>query len=247
MSHPWIEPDWPAPAHVRAVSTTRRCGVSAAPYASLNLGGNTADSELAVARNRRSLIRNAGLPGEVFWLRQVHGTRVVAAHDALPEPEADAVWTDRPGQPLGVLTADCLPVLLCDQKGTRVAAVHAGWRGLADGVIEAAAAAMERPAGDLLAWLGPAIGPEHFEVGDDVRARFLAADAQAERAFQAGRSGHWYADLPLLARLRLERLGVAGIHGGGLCTYADDKRFFSYRRDGDTGRMGTVIWLEGDR
>ena len=131
MSHPWIEPAWPAPARVQAVSTTRRCGVSAGPYASLNLGGNTADSEQAVARNRRSLIRNAGLPREVFWLRQVHGTRVVAAHDAPPEPEADAVWTDRVGQPLGVLTADCLPVLLCDREGTRVAAVHAGWRGLA--------------------------------------------------------------------------------------------------------------------
>ncbi|MFO7858080.1 MAG: peptidoglycan editing factor PgeF [Ectothiorhodospiraceae bacterium] len=246
MSHPWIDPDWPAPARVQAVSTTRRCGVSAGPYASLNLGGNTADSEQAVARNRRSLVRNAGLPGDVFWLRQVHGMRVVAAHDALPEAEADAVWTDRPGQPLGVLTADCLPVLLCDQKGSRVAAVHAGWRGLAGGVIEAAAVAMDRPAGDLLAWLGPAIGPDHFEVGDDVRERFLAADAQAERAFHAGRSGHWYADLPLLARLRLEGLGVAGIHGGRWCTYADDKRFFSYRRDGETGRMGTVIWLEND-
>ncbi|MDN3515991.1 peptidoglycan editing factor PgeF [Aquisalimonas lutea] len=249
MTHPWIEPDWPAPARVQSVSTTRRCGVSAPPYASLNLGRHTRDNPLAVARNQQCLRRAAGLPGRVFWLRQVHGTRVVAAHDSDPEPEADAVWTDRPGLPCGVLTADCLPVLLCDRAGTRVAVAHAGWRGLAGGVLEATVAALDVAPAELVAWMGPAIGPGHFEVGDEVRSAFLDADDGAETAFRASRPGHWYADLYQLGRRRLGRLGVADVSGGGFCTHAEADRFFSYRRDGETGRMGTVIWLaeEGSR
>ncbi len=244
MNSAWIRPHWPAPISVRSVSTTRLHGFSEAPYNSLNLGRRTGDDPEAVAHNHRYLVEAAGIPGDVVWLRQVHGTRVVAAHDTEPDPEADAVWTDRPGVPCGVLTADCLPVLLCDRQGSRVAVAHAGWRGLAAGVLEATVSALAVPGEDLLAWLGPAIGPHRFEVGEEVRAAFLDADAGADEAFSPGRPGHWYADLYRLAARRLTARGVQQIHGGGFCTHTDRERFFSYRRDGETGRMGTVIWLE---
>ncbi|MFV8836481.1 peptidoglycan editing factor PgeF [Aquisalimonas sp.] len=243
MNHAWIHPQWPAPAHVRGLSTTRQHGFSEPPYQWLNLGSRTADDPDAVRLNRNYLREHAGLPDDVFWLNQVHGTAVVAAHAGGDEPEADAVWTDRPGLPCGVLTADCLPVLLCDRRGTCVAAAHAGWRGLAAGVLEATVAALPAQPEDLIAWLGPAIGPSRFEVGDDVRQAFLQAGPGASDAFAAGRRGHWYADLYRLASARLRALGVQSVHGGGFCTHTDRDRFFSYRRDGETGRMGTVIWL----
>lgn len=238
-----IAPDWAAPVTVRALATTRLGGVSRAPYDSLNLGAGVADSPEAVTVNRQRLVAEAGLPCQPLWLRQVHGATVVAAHTAGEQPEADAAWTNRGALPCAVLTADCLPVLLCNRAGTRVAAVHAGWRGLAAGVIEQTVSALDVDGGDLLAWLGPAIGPDVFEVGPEVRDHFLRQDPGASAAFRQGRDDRWLADLYTLARRRLNLLGVHDICGGGFCTYSDEQRFFSYRRDGETGRMATVIWL----
>lgn len=237
-----LVPDWPAPAWVRAAQSTRQGGVSKPPYASLNLAEHTGDEPGAVAENRRRLHRHLALPAEPSWLQQVHGTAVVPA-GALGA-RADASWCDRPGQVCVVMTADCLPVLLCDTAGSVVAVAHAGWRGLLGGVLEAAVAAMQRPAGSLLAWLGPAIGPDAFEVGEEVRAQFVAADAAAAQCFRPSPRGRWLADLYALARQRLQRVGVEAIYGGGFCTVRQAEQFFSYRRDGRTGRMATLIWLQ---
>lgn len=236
-----IVPDWPAPAHVRAVQTTRRGGVSRGPYASLNLGDHVGDDAACVAANRARL--GALLPAEPIWLRQVHGVAVADADSASPGSAADAAIARRPGRVCAVMTADCLPVLLCDRGGSVVGAVHAGWRGLCAGVIEATLAAMRVPAADVLAWLGPAIGPQAFEVGDEVRAAFLAHDAAATAAFAPHGQGKWLADIGRLARRRLAAAGVRAVSGGGQCTVADRERFFSYRRDGVTGRMATCVWL----
>lgn len=245
MSEAWITPNWPAPANVRSLITTRSGGVSAAPYASLNLGDHAGDNLEHVAQNRALL--NAHLPAEPKWLKQVHGIAVADA--CATGTEADASVAFQAGEVCAVLTADCLPVLLCDQSGTVVGAAHAGWRGLLNGVIEATAAAMQVPPSSLLAYLGPAIGPQAFEVGDEVRAAFVSADPQATSAFspsdRQADTQRWLADIYWLARLRLERLGVAGVYGGGLCTFTDAERFFSYRRDAVTGRMASLIWLEG--
>lgn len=244
MSMELILPDWPAPTWVRAVSTTRKGGVSAGPYASLNLGDHVGDDPAAVAANRRRL--GEVLPGEPLWLRQVHGIEVADgdAPEAEP-PVADAVVARRAGRVGAILTADCLPVLFCDRRGSVVGAAHAGWRGLLGGVLESTLAAMQTPPGEVLAWLGPAIGPTAFEVGDEVRNAFGAADAEAFQAFRPGlEPGKWWADLPALARQRLSHHGVAAIYGGERCTLGEPDRFFSYRRDGATGRMGTFIWLE---
>ncbi|MHB9118192.1 MAG: peptidoglycan editing factor PgeF [Burkholderiales bacterium] len=238
----WIVPGWPAPARVRALVTTRRGGVSTGPYASLNLGDHVGDEAASVARNRAIL--RAALPAEPVWLKQVHSVAVAEADGAEGIPEADASVARRAGTVCAVLTADCLPLLLCDRQGTVVGAAHAGWRGLADGVIEAAVAAMAVPAADLLAWLGPAIGPQSFEVGDEVREVFTAHHAAAAAAFIPHGTGKWLADLYALARLRLAALGVEQVYGGGLCTYRDSERFYSYRRDGSTGRMASLVWLE---
>ncbi|MBI5918310.1 MAG: peptidoglycan editing factor PgeF [Nitrosomonadales bacterium] len=235
-------PDWPAPANVRALQTTRLGGVSVAPYCSFNLGDHVGDAPLAVARNRQSL--SSLLPSEPLWLKQVHGVVVVDAARSGCLPQADASFSARPGAVCVVMTADCLPVLLCDAAGTVVGAVHAGWRGLCDGVIEATVARMGVPPGSLMAWLGPAISQAAFEVGDEVRAAFLAKRPEAATAFVPGASGKWFADIWQLARLRLNALEVANVYGGGLCTYQDVERFYSYRRDGVTGRMGSFIWLE---
>lgn len=237
-----ITPDWPAPSRVRALSTTRWGGVSPPPYDSLNLGVGVADSPEAVRTNRRRLAIEAALPAEPAWLRQVHGTRVVAAHAVDGLPEADAAWTDRPEVPCAVLAADCMPVLLCDREGTRVAAAHAGWRGLADGIVESTVVAMGVPGDALMAWLGPAIGPDAFEVGPEVRERFLAHDPGARVAFRPGRENRLLADIYTLARRRLHALGVTRVYGGGFCTYTDSRQFYSYRRDGETGRMAALIW-----
>lgn len=237
----WIIPDWPAPPTVRAVSTTRRGGVSVAPYDSWNLGDHVGDDPRAVEQNRLRLMKALGLPAPPVWLRQVHGARVVdAGHGSC---EADAAYTGQPGVVCAVLTADCLPLLLSNATGTRVAAVHAGWRGLAAGVIEAALAVMG-PGAELLAWLGPAIGPGAFEVGSEVRDIFIAHDARAQNAFRPSPNGRWWADIYQLVRLRLAAHGVTVVYGGHECTYSDAGRFYSYRRDGITGRMATMIWLE---
>lgn len=234
---------WPAPARVRALVTTRHSlqGLSQAPYEHFNLGGHVGDAALAVAANRRQL--RACLPAEPLWLRQVHGVHVARHGSDAPGVEADASVAWQAGQVSAILTADCLPLLLTDQAGTVVAALHAGWRGLAAGVIEATLTAMAVPAAQILAWLGPAIGPQAFEVGADVRAVFCVPDAQAAQAFVAQGQDKWLCDLYLLARQRLQAAGVQRIAGGGLCTYSDARHFYSYRRDGVTGRMASLIWL----
>lgn len=236
-----IHPDWPAPATVGACTTTRVGGVSSGPWQGLNLGAHVDDLAADVAQNRALLVQQLGLPAEPAWLDQVHGTRVHRPGDA--DTCADACFEDRPGGICAVLTADCLPVLFCNTAGKRVAAAHAGWRGLLGGVLEQTVTAFDDPPQDLLAWLGPAIGPAAFEVGDEVRDAFLADTAAAARCFEAHGAGHWLADLYGLARLRLARLGIGSVSGGGLCTFSDARRFYSYRRDGITGRMATLIWL----
>lgn len=282
-----LGPDWPAPAHVRALTTTRRGGYSAGAFAGLNLGGHVGDDPAAVARNRALLATARALPAEPVWLKQVHGcdvcrlesvpmeaaitttttkpartatTRPAAlvvgraapgsAGTAIP-PTADAAIADRPGLVCAVLTADCLPVVFCDRAGERVAAAHAGWRGLAAGVLEATVAGLGVPPARLLAWLGPAIGPSAFEVGPEVRAAFVARNPAAAAAFRpapatdpATDADRWVADLYTLARQRLHAAGVDAISGGGLCTWSDPARFFSYRRDGTTGRQATLVWLD---
>ncbi|MDO9101432.1 MAG: peptidoglycan editing factor PgeF [Candidatus Nitrotoga sp.] len=236
-----IIPDWPAPKNVRTLQTTRNGGISAAPYNSFNLSSNVGDVPLAVARNR--MLLEPMLPSEPVWLKQVHGVAVVDAAQAECWPEADACVSANVGAVCVVMTADCLPVLLCNDKGSVISAVHAGWRGLCDGVIEHTVRAMGVPSDTLMAWLGPAIGVQAFEVGDEVRAEFVAKDPRATAAFVPGASGKWLADIYQLAGLRLNALGITRVYGGGLCTYTDSTNFFSYRRDGVTGRMGTFIWL----
>ena len=231
----FLIPDWPAPARVRALATTVSAG---------NLAGHVGDDVAAVASNRAALSRH--LPEEPLWLNQVHGIRCVRAEAAVAGIEADAVTARSPGKVCAVLTADCLPVLLCDAAGSVVAAAHAGWRGLAAGVLESTVAEMAVPGGQLLAWLGPAIGPSAFEVGDDVVAAFTADDTGAMAAFRARPNGKWHCDLYALARRRLKALGLTRIAGGGLCTYSDGERFYSYRRDGNSnhsGRMASLIWI----
>lgn len=236
-----IVPDWPAPANVRTLQTTRHGGVSAAPYDSLNLGSHVGDAPLAVARNR--MMFNTLLPSEPVWLEQVHGTAVANADMAGCRVQADACVARHRASVCVVMTADCLPVLLCDEQGTVVGAAHAGWKGLAAGVIEATVCEMAVEPKNLMAWLGPAIGPDAFEVGDEVRAAFVSADPQAAAAFVPGQPGKWFADIYVLARMRLEALGIARIYGGGRCTFRERDDFYSYRRDGATGRMGSFIWL----
>ncbi|MBF7730253.1 peptidoglycan editing factor PgeF [Pseudomonas sp. N040] len=233
-------PDWPAPARVRSCITTRAGGVSLPPFATFNLGSHVDDQPQAVAENRRRLATTLGC--QPAWLEQVHGIRVVEA-DPLRVAEADASWTATPGIASVVLTADCLPLLFCDRGGTRVAAAHAGWRGLAAGVLEATLDALGVPAEQVLVWLGPAIGPQAFEVGGEVRDIFLAQHPQAAEAFVASRNpGRFMADIYQLARIRLAACGVSAIYGGGGCTYSDP-RFFSYRRAARTGRFASLIWL----
>ena len=240
--HPdWIVPDWPAPASVKALITTRSGGVSKGPYASLNLGLRTGDDPQAVAANRDQL--NSLLPQPPRWLRQVHGASVVEADSLAGLPEADAGIARRSGTVCAVLVADCIPVLLADRAGTTVAIAHAGWRGLAAGIIENTARRMAVDPRGVIAYLGPGIGPGAFEVGADVRDAFLARDADAAAAFTPHAAGKWLANLFLLARQRLRHAGVGEIHGGTLCTYSDARRFFSYRRERTTGRMAAVIWL----
>ncbi len=244
MTEPqFILPDWPAPANVRAAVTTRAGGASRAPYDTFNLATHVGDDPAAVRENRARLRAALLLPAEPVWLKQVHGVVMVDAAQNGVEPEADGAFATQPGAVCAVLTADCLPVLLCNRAGTKVAALHAGWRGLAGGVIEAGVKVLGVPGSELLAWLGPAIGPASFEVGPEVRVAFIQRDTQAAQAFRGAREGKYLADIYQLARLRLLRLGVAAVYGGGFCTVTDSARFFSYRRDGATGRMASLIWL----
>jgi len=240
-----IEPDWPAPPWVRACSTTREGGVSDGPYASLNLGHHVGDVPARVACNRALLRERLGLPADPLWLRQVHGSALVTGLSPGPDScEADGAIASGPGTVCAVMTADCLPVLMCDRQGTRIAAVHAGWRGLASGILERAFESLAVSPECLLVWLGPAIGADAFEVGPEVRQEFIAADPTTDSAFRPSESGRWLADLAGLARQRLARLGVTAVYGGGYCTVSDSRRFFSYRRDRVTGRMASLIWLE---
>lgn len=240
-----IFPEWPAPAQVRAVTTTRGGGISIGPFTSFNLADHVGDNVHSVASNRlqlRSLLPQ--LPAEPLWLRQVHGCGAVLAERVVPGIEADASICRDEHHVCAVLSADCLPLLLCDDSANVVAAVHAGWRGLADGVIETTITGMCVTPGRLLAWLGPAIGPQAFEVGDDVRTIFVTRNAAAASAFVALKPGKWLCNLYLLARQRLAAAGVTRIYGGNFCTVNDADRFYSYRRDGQTGRMATLIWLD---
>ncbi len=238
-----ILPDWPLPAGVKACSTTRHGGVSLSPYDSLNLGTHVGDEERSVADNRQRLVVGAGLPQMPVWLEQVHGTRVVRLDGQTPaDLQADAVYSNIPGQVCAVMTADCLPVLFCSQAGDEVAAAHAGWRGLCNGVLEQTLAAFTAEPGSISAWLGPAIGPQQFEVGPEVRAAFIAVDAAAATAF-IPQGDKFLADIYLLARQRLQRAGVHAIYGGDRCTVSEISHFFSYRRDGITGRLASLIWV----
>lgn len=238
-----IIPAWPAPSNVKAVSTTRRGGVSSAPFDSLNLGTHVGDDPQAVASNRARV--HQYLPAAPLWLNQVHGTRVVDTGHAQVNVDADAAVAHTSKQICAIMTADCLPVLFCNDAGTVVGAAHAGWRGLCGGILEATIAAMQVPTEGIMAWLGPAIGPQAFEVGSEVRAAFLAHDPRSINAFlPSATSGKWLGDLYQLARLRLESCGVTRTYGGEHCTFCDKDHFFSYRRDGQTGRMASLIWLE---
>ena len=244
MMNDWLVPDWPAPASVRAVTTTRQGGVSQGCYASMNPADHVDDDPVAVMANRKYLQQALDLPGQPVWLQQVHGTEVINAATAGTSPTADAAYSLEAGVVCAVLTADCLPVLLSDTAGECVATIHAGWRGLVAGVIEQAARATGRPGNTLLAWLGPAIGPSAFQVGEEVRDSFMAHDQAAAGAFRQGTDGRWFADLYQLARQRLADCGVTAVYGGEYCSFTDSERFYSYRRDGVTGRMATLIWLE---
>ncbi|SIR04731.1 peptidoglycan editing factor PgeF [Aeromonas hydrophila] len=241
----WIEPDWPAPAKVRALSTTRDGGISEGVFAGLNLGAHVGDEPARVEANRTRLQQAAGIPGTLNWLNQVHGTAVYpVGRDYDCAPDADAACAREAGQACIVMTADCLPVLFCNRAGTVVAAAHAGWRGLQGGVLEASIAAMGCEPGEILAWLGPAIGPTAFEVGGEVREAFIAEQTEAAAAFvPSSNEGKWLADIYQLARLRLARAGVTAIYGGEYCTFSDSEQFYSYRRNGQTGRMASIIWL----
>ncbi len=238
-----IFPDWPAPAAVQAASTTRQGGVSTGPWASLNLADHVDDEPSAVEANRCALGEMLDLPAEPRWLRQVHGDLVVDIEAAGDAPQADASVARAPGQVAVVLTADCLPALFCDRGGHCVAAAHAGWRGLAAGVLENTVHSMGGDPGDLLVWLGPAIGPKAFEVGDEVRDVFVGAHPQADEAFVARPGRRWLADIYRLARIRLAAVGVQAVYGGDRCTWHEAQDFYSYRRDGVTGRMASLIWL----
>ena len=241
MSPLWISAEWPAPANVRTCITTRRGGCSQGPWKGFNLGSHVGDEVSHVAANRAELQRVLGCAPA--WLNQTHSTHLVKA-DATQVLDADASWTNERNIACTVMTADCLPVLFCNKDGTRVAAAHAGWRGLLDGILEQTIRGMGSPGYSLMAWLGPAIGSQEFEVGPEVRAAFISADAQSAAAFlPSARAGHYLADIYLLARQRLANAGVTAVYGGDLCTVSEPARYFSYRRDGQTGRFASLIWL----
>ncbi|MCK5720243.1 MAG: peptidoglycan editing factor PgeF [Thiomargarita sp.] len=238
----FIKPNWSAPSQVKAITTTRYGGYSNSPYNSLNLAEHVNDNPSTVIANRLLLKQSLALANEPTWLKQVHSTELVTANFSNYNCVADGAFSTQIGEVCAILTADCLPVLICDQAANCVAAVHAGWRGLANGILENTLHCLKQPAEKILVWLGPAIGAQVFEVGEEVRDAFVNFLPQAEQAFKISRDGHWFADLYLLARQRLNAQGVTNIYGGNFCTYTDSQ-FYSYRRDNITGRMASLIWL----
>jgi len=246
MAEAFISVNWPAPHHIKALTTTRNGGQSLAPYDSLNLGDHVGDNPDHVAANRQKLIETALLPNQPLWLKQTHSTDVIDSSRWQKDIEADAIVSASTNKLCAVMTADCLPLLITDTSGSQVAAVHAGWRGLQAGIIENTLAKFAKPRSDILVWLGPAIGPHAFEVGPEVKAAFLAVDPAAEAAFIATHADRYLADIYLLARQRLAAQGVTAIYGGDYCTYSEKERFFSFRRDGVTGRMASLIWIEAE-
>ena len=245
MTDSFIPADWPAPAHIHAGTTTRLHGYSKPPYDSFNLAQHVGDDSHAVAKNRNRLHQQLRLPAEPFWLDQVHGCEVICA-DKPESRTADAAWTTSPGRVCAVLTADCLPLLLSDRRGTCVAAVHVGWRGLVAGVIQAAVQSMPVEPDRLLAWLGPCIGPAAFEVGADVYAACEQSLPTTGNAFLDYRPGRWLVNLPALVRHTLSACGVYDCHTSDLCTHTRADMFYSHRRDGSTGRMASLIWMDAE-
>jgi len=240
----FLHADWPVPPGVHALSTVRHgLGVSTPPFDHFNLGSRCGDNVDAVLENRRQLQAALHLPSPPRWLRQVHGV-AVAVEPGFDEPEADAAVTATPGRVLAILTADCLPVVFASRTGDDIGAAHAGWRGLCAGVLEATVGAMHTPAQQLMAWLGPAAGPQAYEIGEDVFAAFVQRDPAAAAAFVATRPGHWKMDLYALARQRLQAVGVTAVFGGEQCTISDPARFFSHRRDQRGGRIATLVWRQ---
>ncbi|AFI85253.1 multi-copper polyphenol oxidoreductase [Methylophaga nitratireducenticrescens] len=246
MAESFIEVNWPAPKNIRAITTTRNGGQSLAPFDSLNLGDHVGDNPDCVAANRQRLIEAALMPAEPLWLKQTHSTAVIHSSQWQQNIEADAIISNSINQVCAVMTADCLPLLITDKSGSQVAAIHAGWRGLQAGIIENTLARFGVAGSEILAWMGPAIGPKAFEVGPEVKAAFLAIDPAAESAFIASHSDRYLADIYMLARQRLSAQGVTAIYGGDFCTYSENERFFSYRHEGVTGRMATLIWIEAE-
>ena len=244
----YITPNWPAPSNIHAYVTTRKGGQSTGDYNSFNLAIHVGDDNTVVTNNRDHLQKILQLSAEPYWLTQVHGTRVLALDEIdtkkINKPDADGSWTSQPNKICVVMSADCLPVLLCDQKGSCVSALHAGWRGLASVILEIGVKSLPVHSSQLIAWLGPAISIDAYEIGAEVREKFLKVDATAENAFRASdRAGHWYVDLYEIARQRLQSVGVTQIYGGEYCTHRDKELFYSYRRDGKTGRMASLIYL----
>ena len=238
-----IYPDWPAPKHIKAVSTTRQSGFSTQPYSSFNLATHVGDEPDIVAKNRDYLSNIARLPESPRWLNQVHGTHICESENWQLNMDADAIISHHSNHVCAIMTADCLPLLLCNQQGDKVAAIHAGWRGLAAGIIEKTVAKLNCRPDEILVWLGPAIGPSQFEVGIDVYEAFSSHSENAYRAFEQTDVSHYLANIYLLATQRLNKLGISAIFGGKECTASDNQQFFSYRRDGITGRMASLIWI----
>lgn len=236
-----IYPDWPAAPHIKAFTTTRCGGYSDIPYASWNLAHHVGDDPDSVKQNREKLLTQ--LPQEPIWLEQIHSHHVIEAGDKQRYQKADGAFSTTPQTVCCVMTADCLPVLLCDKSGTMVASIHGGWRGLAQGIIAAAVNNLPTNTNNLMAWLGPAIGPKHFAVGLEVKQQFVQLDPSLEVAFQPYQD-RWLADIYHIARQQLQQLGVQAVFGGHHCTYAEDELFYSYRRDGQTGRMASLIWID---
>ncbi len=238
----WLQPDWPAPANIHAATTLRTGGVSAGEYDSLNPASHVGDNQYLVNQNRLIIRTMLNLPSEPVWLNQTHSNRAVRAENSPTPLNADASFTDQAGVVCTVMTADCLPLLACATDGSEIAAIHAGWRGLLDGIIDNTIASLKNT--DLLFWLGPAIGSEQFEVGDEVRSAFLEKSEDYEPAFKKHSQEKWLADIYELARINLVTLGIKNIYGGQFCTVTDKERFYSYRRDKNTGRMATLIWRD---
>ncbi len=235
----WITPDWPAPANIHAATTLRTGGVSLGAFGSLNLAGHVGDNPKQVERNRAAITAMLGLPTDPVWLAQIHGNQVVEAIKAPRPHQADASYTAESGVVCAIMTADCLPLLVCAGDGSKVAAIHAGWRGLLAGIVSNTLAVMPK---NVLVWLGPAIGPDCFEVGAEVRTAFLEKSSAYAKAFRPQSDGKWLADIYALARIELAALGVYAVYGGNFCTVKEQARFYSYRRDKETGRMATLIW-----